>query len=58
MNAITAYTSVPGFSVYDLVMLHVKSRGRLAESGETPDTEFWFDDFATSYLKTAELMGI
>jgi hypothetical protein len=39
-------------------MLHVKSRGRLAESGETPDTEFWFDDFATSYLKTAELMGI
>lgn len=58
MKAITAYTSAPAFSVYDLVMLHVKSRGRLAESGETSDTEFWFDDFATSYLKTAELMGI
>lgn len=47
----------PKVSVYDLVLLHVESRGKLV-SEEKADTKFKFEDFSESYEKTGKLMGV
>lgn len=48
-----------GFSVYDLIMLHVNNRnGVLINEKETSDSKFQFEDFITSYEKIFSLMGV
>lgn len=43
-------------SVYDLLELHASSRGTLTKNKENSDTKFEYDDFITSYEKTASFM--
>jgi len=56
-DALKPYISLPKVSVYDLLQWHVEARGRVV-SKETAETHFLFDDFASSYVKTMEYMGI
>lgn len=56
-NAIAPYIAEPKVSVYNLLQWHVEARGRLV-SKETAMTHFLFDDFASSYTKTIEFMGV
>lgn len=55
---IESSTVPPKVSVYDLVLLHVESRGKLVKSKEKADTIFEFGDFSESYEKTGKLMGV
>ena len=58
MDAIRPYCEPPKFSVYDLVMMHVKARnGELVEKDEA-EYSFEFKDFENSYIQTLSLMGI
>lgn len=54
---IKQYVELPKLSVYDLMLWHVESRGRLV-SKETADTHFLFEDFSGSYTKTLEYLGV
>lgn len=56
-DALKPYLTLPALSVYDLLSWHVEARGRLV-SKETAETHFLFDDFASSYIKTIEYMGV
>jgi len=59
LNSIKPYLELPKFSVYDLLLLHVQGRdGELVDNTEKADTYFAFDDFASSYIKTLEFMGV
>ena len=58
LKVIEQYSELPKFSVYDLILLHVESRGKLAKKDSKVDTHFKFEDFMTSYEKTGQLMGI
>lgn len=58
LDLIKIYTEDPKFSVYDLIMLHVNSRGELVENIEDADTKFTNDQFLSSYEETGKLMGI
>jgi hypothetical protein len=60
MNAIKPYCEMPKFSVYDLLLLHVKGRGGELVDGtiEKADTYFTFEEFSSSYVKIMELMGV
>ena len=55
--AMEPYINLPKVSVYDLLQWHIEARGRLV-SKETAETHFLFDDFASSYTKTIEFMGV
>jgi hypothetical protein len=56
-DAISPFITVPKVSVYDLLQWHVEARGRMT-SKETAETHFLFSDFATSYTKTIEYLGV
>ena len=59
LAAIKPYLEAPKFSVYDLLLLHVEARGgELVAADQKADTTFVFDDFATSYVKIMEFMGV
>lgn len=60
LDSIRPYLEMPKFSVYDLLLLHVEGRGGNLVDGskEKADTCFTFDEFASSYVKTMEFMGI
>lgn len=58
MEMIDEYTKPPKVSVYDLLNMHVESRGRLVTLDSNVDTYFRLEDFIHSYEKTAEYMGI
>jgi hypothetical protein len=57
MESIKPYTEPPKFSVYDLIELHVRSRGQLTTKDQS-SKQFNFDDFSQSYVKILEYMGI
>lgn len=57
-QVIDQYAGKPKISVYDLVMMHVKGRGREVTLDQNVDTYFHFNDFCNDYVKTGELMGI
>ncbi len=56
-KALSAYIELPKVSVYDLLLWHVEARGRVVDK-DIATTHFLFEDFATSYTKTIEFMGI
>jgi len=60
LSAIKPYCEMPKFSVYDLLLLHVQGRGGELVDGieEKADTYFTFEEFASSYVKTMEFMGV
>ena len=58
MAAIQPYMEPPRFSVYDLVLLHVDARGGELAEKDLVETTFGFDEYADSYVKTLELMGV
>lgn len=58
LEMIEHYTKLPKVSVYDLVLLHVESRGRQVTLDENINTYFKYDDFSESYESTGKLMGI
>ena len=45
-------------SVYDLLMLHVDSRGTQVETAADADVQFVWEDFVADYAKTAEFMTV
>jgi hypothetical protein len=47
----------PKISVYDLLNWHVQARGQLS-SPELAETNFMYQDFVSSYVKTLEFMGV
>lgn len=57
---INQYAKLPEFSVYDLIMMHVNSRGSLAKSkdDESIDSTFNAKDYMYSYEEIGKLMGI
>jgi hypothetical protein len=57
MNLIKEYTELPKLSVYDILRLHVESRG-VPCSIEEADTLYKFEDFSSSYVEILKLMGI
>lgn len=58
MDAIKPYMDAPKFSLYDLVLMHVESRGGKLVEAEEAETKFNFDDFSHSYIETLKLMGV
>ena len=58
LDSIKEYTEKPKFSVYDLLMLHINSRGQKVENKEEADLVFTFDQFADSYIETLKYMGV
>lgn len=58
LETIKPYTDPPKFSVYDLLKIHVDSRGILVDNVDDADINFKFDDFSASYVKILEFMGI
>jgi hypothetical protein len=58
LKVIEQYTKLPKVSVYDLILLHVESRGRQVTLDQNVDTYFKLEDFVTSYEKTGKLMGV
>ena len=57
MDEIQKYVNPPEFSVYDLIEMHVVSRGEKT-SPEEAETTFLYNDFIHSYDKTLLLMGV
>jgi hypothetical protein len=58
LTTIKQYSELPDFSVYDLLSLHVNSRGGKVVKKEDSDIVFEYSDFSQSYIKTLEFMGI
>jgi len=56
LNAIKEYTETPKFSVFDLLMLHVKNRGQLTNNKETADVLFSFEEFSNDYIEILKYM--
>jgi hypothetical protein len=57
MEAVKPYMEAPKFSLYDLVLMHVESRGGELVEVEEAETKFNFDDYSYSYIETLKLMG-
>lgn len=57
-DSIREYCEPPVFSVYDLIMMHVESRGGKLSKKEDADNIFEFKDFRGSYVETLKLMGV
>lgn len=45
-------------SVYDLALMHVEARGKLAKSEDKAKTKFTWEEMSTNYAKVAELMTL
>lgn len=58
LSMVEKYATPPKVSVYDLIRLHVESRGRQVNLDNNIDTYFKAEDFMHSYEKTGELMGV
>jgi len=58
MEAVKPYMEAPKFSLYDLVMMHVESRGGQLVEADDAETKFNFDDYSYSYIETLKLMGV
>jgi len=57
-NIVKDFSSLPKFSIYDLLLLHVESRGKQVTLDSNIDTYFKLEDFNKSYEKIGEYMGI
>jgi hypothetical protein len=57
LDAIKPYTESPKFSVYDLIKLHVDSRGEFVETPEDADISITLHDFP-SYVDIGKWMGV
>lgn len=57
-KAVESYVADPKVSVYDLLLLHVEGRGKQVTLDNNVDTYFKFEDFAETYEKIGEFMGI
>lgn len=57
LDAVNTYCKPPKFSIYDLLMLHVKARGKLTTYDEA-NIHFKFEDFAESYTETLKYIGV
>jgi hypothetical protein len=55
-NIMSWLVNTENLSVYDLLLLHVESRGELAVTEKEADLVFNYDDFVTSYEKIASYM--
>lgn len=58
LEAIKPYCEPPKFSVYDLLLMHVKARGELVASEAEAETVFNYEPFAESYVETLRYMGV
>lgn len=58
LNLINEYSELPKFSVYDLILLHVESRGKQVTLNDNVTNYFKFEDYTSSYEKIGQLMGI
>lgn len=58
LKTIEEFSKPPKVSVYDLVKMHVESRGKQVDLDNIVDTYFKYEDFVQSYEKTGELMGV
>lgn len=58
LKIIDQYAQLPKVSVYDLILLHVESRGRQVTLDQNVDTYFKMEDFINSYEETGKLMGV
>lgn len=59
LDAIEPYCHPPKFSVFDLIMIHVNSRGGVVcENKEDSEVSFEYENFSNSYIETLKLMGI
>ena len=58
LDSIKEYTEVPKFSVYDLLMLHIETRGQKVNNKEDADLVFTFDQFGDNYVEVLKYMGI
>jgi hypothetical protein len=56
MKAIKPYTSLPSLSVYTIMEMHAKSRGKIVSKSKA-DTKFGIDDFGT-YVEILKWMGV
>lgn len=54
---ITMYATLPEFSVYDLLELHVLARGS-AGSKDSAETLFTFGMFSTNYMEAMKYLGV
>jgi hypothetical protein len=58
LKIVEQYSKLPKVSVYDLILLHVESRGKQVNLNHHVDTYFKLQDFITSYEETGKLMGV
>lgn len=58
LKMVEEFTQLPKFSVYDLLSLHVESRGKQVDSDLNVDNHFKFEDFSTSYENIFKFMGV
>jgi hypothetical protein len=59
LDAIEPYCHPPKFSVFDLIMMHINSRGGVVcENKEDSEVSFEYESFSDSYIETLKLMGI
>jgi hypothetical protein len=58
LKVIEQYSKLPKLSVYDLILLHVESRGRQVTLDNNVDTYFKYEDFCHSYEETGKMMGV
>jgi hypothetical protein len=56
LNAIKEYTEPPKFSVFDLLMLHIKNRGQLTDNKENANILFSFEEFSNDYIEILKYM--
>jgi hypothetical protein len=54
---VARYASLPEFSVYHLLKLHVESRGKLV-SKDKAEKHFLFEDFSSSYTESMKYLGV
>ena len=57
VKKINRYTELPRLSIYDLIMMHIRSRKGEIVLQEEADKAFLFDDFVNSYVETLKYIG-
>jgi hypothetical protein len=58
LKAIKPYMVLPVFSVYDLLQLHVKTRGKQVYIIDEADTKLTYEMFGESYVEIMKWMGV
>lgn len=58
MEVINTFCEKPKFSVYHLLELHAKSRGKIVKTQKSADTAFKMKDFSNDYINILKYMGV